>query len=189
MLTGGRMGTDQDELLEILEAHHLRSEKLGEVCEIMANTRTGRAPAFVDRIIAENPHREVVGKACFALAQSELREVGSARRYQGMTDAEAIAKWKERVGPERAAIILAIDASAQEKHAERLLQRVSAEFADVKSYRETLGEQAENTLYELHNLAVGMVAPDIEGEDLAGTTFKLSDYRGKVVMLDYWGNW
>ncbi len=36
---------------------------------------------------------------------------------------------------------------------------------------------------------VGKVAPDIEGEDLDGKKFKLSDYRGKVVVLDFWGNW
>ena len=33
------------------------------------------------------------------------------------------------------------------------------------------------------------VAPDIEGEDMEGKKFKLSDYRGKVVMLDFWGHW
>jgi cytochrome oxidase Cu insertion factor (SCO1/SenC/PrrC family) len=37
--------------------------------------------------------------------------------------------------------------------------------------------------------AVGQVAPDIEGDDLDGVPFKLSDYRGKVVVLDFWGNW
>ena len=26
-------------------------------------------------------------------------------------------------------------------------------------------------------------------EDLAGVEFKLSDYRGKVVFLDFWGHW
>jgi thiol-disulfide isomerase/thioredoxin len=31
--------------------------------------------------------------------------------------------------------------------------------------------------------------PDIEGEDLDGKAFKLSDYRGKVVLLAFWGNW
>ena len=35
-------------------------------------------------------------------------------------------------------------------------------------------------------LAVGTAAPDIEGEDSDGKTFKLSDYRGKVVLLDFW---
>lgn len=38
-------------------------------------------------------------------------------------------------------------------------------------------------------LQVGNLAPEIENEDLDGETFKLSDYRGKVVMLDFWGNW
>jgi predicted Zn finger-like uncharacterized protein len=36
---------------------------------------------------------------------------------------------------------------------------------------------------------VGQQAPEIAGEDLDGRPFKLSDYRGKVVVLDFWGNW
>jgi len=36
---------------------------------------------------------------------------------------------------------------------------------------------------------IGQVAPEIVAEDLDGQTFKLSDYRGKVVLLDFWGNW
>ena len=44
-------------------------------------------------------------------------------------------------------------------------------------------------LFEENNLVVGKVAPDIVGKDLDGVEFKLSDYRGKVVFLDFWGNW
>jgi hypothetical protein len=39
------------------------------------------------------------------------------------------------------------------------------------------------------NLQVGKVAPDITGEDIDGTAFKLSDYRGRVILLDFWGHW
>jgi hypothetical protein len=35
----------------------------------------------------------------------------------------------------------------------------------------------------------GNIAPDIEGTDLDGVAFKLSDYKGKVVFLDFWGDW
>jgi hypothetical protein len=38
-------------------------------------------------------------------------------------------------------------------------------------------------------LAVGVVAPELEGQDENGKTLKLSDYRGKVVMLDFWAGW
>ncbi len=36
---------------------------------------------------------------------------------------------------------------------------------------------------------IGKPAPEIVGRDLSGKSFKLSDYRGKVVVLDFWGNW
>jgi predicted Zn finger-like uncharacterized protein len=38
-------------------------------------------------------------------------------------------------------------------------------------------------------LDVGQMAMEIEGEDIDGQPFKLSDYRGKVVVLDFWGHW
>lgn len=36
---------------------------------------------------------------------------------------------------------------------------------------------------------IGAVAPEIEGEDIDGVKFKLSDYRGKVLVVDFWGDW
>ncbi len=52
-----------------------------------------------------------------------------------------------------------------------------------------VGETAKAALFEMENLQVGCTAPDIDGSDLDGVDFKLSDYRGKVVMLDFWGDW
>jgi hypothetical protein len=34
--------------------------------------------------------------------------------------------------------------------------------------------------------AVGSVAPNIEGTDVDGKSMNLSDFRGKVVLLDFW---
>ena len=78
-------------------------------------------------------------------------------------------------------------------HAERiteLLNRVSEDFADVEIGRgQTLGELAAGELFVINHLSIGKEAPNIEGEDLNGEEFKLSDYRGKVVMIDFWGDW
>jgi hypothetical protein len=73
--------------------------------------------------------------------------------------------------------------------AEKAFEDVAAKYADVASFRGTLGEAAKANLHEIRDLAVGKVAPEIEGVDVDGKTMKLSQYRGKVVVLDFWGDW
>ena len=73
--------------------------------------------------------------------------------------------------------------------AEKLFEEVAANYGDVKGYSSTLADSAKGELFEIRNLAIGMTAPDIEGEDVEGKKFKLSDYRGKVVVIDFWGDW
>ena len=41
----------------------------------------------------------------------------------------------------------------------------------------------------VRSLMVGKTAPEIDGKDLDGKPFRLSDYRGKVVVLAFWGEW
>ena len=52
-----------------------------------------------------------------------------------------------------------------------------------------LALKVEGPKFQEQRLQIGMVAPDIIAEDLDGTEFKLSDYRGKVVVIDFWGDW
>ena len=67
---------------------------------------------------------------------------------------------------------------------------VKEEYGDVLVYgRFKIADRVDSILYELDNLSVGQVAPEIEGEDVDGVSFKLSDYRGKVIFLDFWGDW
>jgi primosomal replication protein N len=73
--------------------------------------------------------------------------------------------------------------------AEKLYERVAKHFADVKAGRTTLAKMVERELFEIKHLAIGKVAPEIEGEDIDAVKFKLSEYRGKVVVLDFWGDW
>jgi thiol-disulfide isomerase/thioredoxin len=58
---------------------------------------------------------------------------------------------------------------------------------DFKS--KTYAELAARLLFELENLQPGCTAPDIAGEDASGRQFKLSDYRGRVVLLTFSANW
>jgi len=53
----------------------------------------------------------------------------------------------------------------------------------------SFAQRADDTVFQREHLQVGKQVPDIEGRDLDGVEFKLSDYKGKVVLLDFWGNW
>jgi cytochrome oxidase Cu insertion factor (SCO1/SenC/PrrC family) len=50
-------------------------------------------------------------------------------------------------------------------------------------------EKDKNKKHSKADLEPGKLAPEIEGEDIDGQKFKLSEYRGKVVLLDFWGHW
>src|SRR5262249_33819875 len=75
--------------------------------------------------------------------------------------------------------------------AERLFERTIAEFGDLKSpwSGRSCAEIARSGLRELRNLSLGRVAPEIVGKDVDEVAFKLSDYRGKVGVLTFSGNW
>ena len=77
----------------------------------------------------------------------------------------------------------------KDKEAAKEFERVVKDYADVKGPQGKLADSAKSELFELQHLAVGMVAPNIAGEDADGKKFALSDYRGKVVVLDFWAEW
>ena len=62
-------------------------------------------------------------------------------------------------------------------------------LGDLEVRGRNLKAMAEGQIFAAENLTIGKVAPEIEGEDTAGVKFKLSDYRGKVVVIDFWGHW
>jgi RNA polymerase sigma factor (sigma-70 family) len=62
-------------------------------------------------------------------------------------------------------------------------------LADLVARKRTLADMANGRLDEMYNLVEGKPAPEIDGVDSEGKPLKLSDYRGKVVVLVFWGSW
>jgi peroxiredoxin len=83
------------------------------------------------------------------------------------------------------------DPDALEQASDAMFERVATEFGDVTRSDDTrpLGAIARGELFSRRNLKIGSTVPDIEGTDHEGKPFKLSDYRGKVVVLSFSGNW
>src|SRR5262245_32669351 len=72
--------------------------------------------------------------------------------------------------------------AAQEERALLRLDAVERTHPDMTEYSRRAGDM-------VRALTVGKTAPDISGNDLDGEPFKLSDYRGKVVVLVFSANW
>ena len=72
---------------------------------------------------------------------------------------------------------------------EPLTKEARRKIEERLARRQTLGQVAEARLDDLHNLAVGKAAPEIKGTDIHGKPLALSDYRGKVVAIVFWGTW
>jgi peroxiredoxin len=79
------------------------------------------------------------------------------------------------------------DPDALMKEAEAVLERTIEDFGDVLGEPgRTVGQSARSELFEIRSLCAGNPAPVIEGRDTDGNPMKLSDYRGKVVLLNFW---
>ena len=76
------------------------------------------------------------------------------------------------------------DAASNEMDAESS----DTETADAKPPKEEFKfEFVSSTGKE--GLEPGDTVPEITGKDLDNIKFNLSDYEGKVIMLDFWGDW
>ncbi len=51
------------------------------------------------------------------------------------------------------------------------------------------GKSYAETLEKMHAVGVGNIAPDFELPDTSNNTVKLSSFRGKYLLLDFWASW
>lgn len=146
--------------LEVIAESHVKTPGLASFCLSLRYNREKVAEDVLARIIAENGEAQTVAAAKFTVAARTLR----------MSAYEDVSK-------ERMAL------------AQTYLEEVARDHSEAEVGRFKLGEMASASLFELKNLRIGAVAPNIKGKDADGVDFMLTDYRGKVVVLDFWGHW
>ena len=179
-------GPNATQAIKVIAERHYRSDKIADIFQSLTRSPSQATEDFFDKVLAENPDHNVQGQACYALA-GYLKQL---TEYAGMLDGERADAIRQSLGDE-ATDYLAKRAQSEmiSTEIEQLLERTVDEFGDVAVRNKTLKEMAERELFEIRHLAIGMMAPEVEGEDVEGESFKLADYRGKVVMLDFWGDW
>lgn len=152
--------------LVILRNKYLESPKLGPVAFSLGFGTDKGSEELLRDLIAKNPSREIQGQSAMALGMYLRRKRDSLLHGGDKQAAEKL-----------------------ERQMEAVYDRVVKEWADVQLNRGAIGKLAEAELFEIRFLCPGKPAPDIQGLDAVGKSFKLSDYRGKVVLIDFWASW
>ncbi len=146
------------------------------------NKMESTAVAIVDHIINTYPKSKLLDEIAAAkYVLPKDRRLNYFRSIRKVSPHDSV----------RAAMLLGESYSQKGDAKRSTLEELKKKFAKVSWNASTYGAIASALLNpnDRAKLKIGKTAPDIEGSDVDGTTFKLSDYRGKVVLLDFWGNW
>ncbi len=181
---------------QLMLDNHIDSESMADFAlALMYETPSQDIEDVFQKLIDESPHERVRGIASYVRAFHLNRGLQSLVRLEGMDDEDGNRVQQYLNGAGAMLTALHTDGkTADGETIESMFEKVIENYGDVVLYDRgdsvtKVGPKAEGALFEIRHLSIGKVAPDIVGEDIDGEEFKLSDYRGKVVMLDFWGDW
>jgi len=85
------------------------------------------------------------------------------------------------------ALMIEDDAEKEDEY-RKLLTEIAENYPKITIFRMDIARHSQDRLSQMKR-RVGMEAPEIVGKDVDGKEYKLSDYRGKIVVLSFWGDW
>jgi peroxiredoxin len=169
-----------------------------------------QADSFLKRAM-ESPYRHVRGTARYALASIRHGETWVPATFDARLSLLARDPAKNAAEIERFVKLRQrwnnVDPAASRQEALRLLDETIEQYGDVleaprttygavllkiergdkdsatQQPRRRLSQRAESLRFEVQNLSIGQAAPEIAGPDAFGNDLKLSDHRGKAVVI------
>jgi peroxiredoxin len=123
--------------------------------------------AAAEDLMKANPHRDVHAAATWNVADRLMRMLRGRDFYQRPRE------------PSPQTIELC----------RKYLTKMEREYPEYEHFiYGTYGKAADRLLYDLETMLVGKTPPNLVAEDVTGKTVKLSDYRGKLVIVDFWSS-
>jgi hypothetical protein len=179
--------TARAKAFKLIQRDHIRSDKLGPLCQRVSYGFCKEYEMFLRAVLAKNRHKNVLATAHLALGHFLNNRL---QRLDLCKEQPQLAKeFAALYGKKYLAELQRQDRAAALREVEKVLEQAVKKYGDVKlPGGGIVGELAKAELFGIRKLGVGKQAPDIEGADQDGKRFKLRDYRGKVVLLDFWSH-
>jgi thiol-disulfide isomerase/thioredoxin len=163
--------------IDLLIQCHARGNRLSGLAANLASPShfgTASAPTvrFLREVLEKNPDADIRAEAAFSLVRFLKDKADLARRLEG-EGGEALARRLETV---RGRAYLDALRSSDPGRLDREVEDVSRQAVkDLSPYVKD------------HPFLPGCMAKEIAGEDVAGKPMSLGEFRGKVVVLSFWG--
>ena len=188
LLTSYTSTSAGDKAARLLIAHHITHPKTQQLAAMFADAPMRWTEPMLKQMAAANIDRPRKGVVVFLLATccKSRSEFPALLKSVSPTMSEAM---KLRFGAKHFESLGRGDAAVWEQRAGQLYRRTIENYGELKYGSKTLSDHAKAALFEMKHLSIGKVAPQIDGKDIDGKSMKLSDFRGQVVLLDFWGHW
>lgn len=175
----------------LVKGKSLDDRRVGEACRHALRYPAPWTEQFLRTLLQQSKNRDVRGMACLGLARliADRRSIAVDPWFakEGMSPFHSFLR--QRTDAFCIAYLTTTDTKEADEEANRLYKRAIDEFGSVTYVQSTTGRQwtiadiARSEWNEFGKPAVGRIAPEIKGEDAEGKQLKLSDSRGKIVVL------
>jgi len=172
----------REEAIELLKKDYVKTLQIGLILRTLASLGAGTSSdeaslEIVKAVAKDNPDKLIRATALDELAGSlEFRSLVAANLLR---NEKLRAEYEKRLGEEFVRKLVDSGDDSR-KEAAGLRKTIKADYSDVLALEDEIKGS---------DLKVGAKAPDTQGEDIYGKQVKLSDLKGKVVVLDFWATW
>lgn len=159
------LGAQAAGAIKVLKERTPDSPEWAKLCLAMVGTTWSDTDSILAEFAKNSPHAAVRAAALWSQSQRALASIVD-------------------IDPLEVSQVAAAQQSAMKS-----LATLVAIKEPAKVGNEDLRELAKGKLASLQQNALGVRAPEINGKDLQGETLTLTSFRGKVVVLVFWGAW
>jgi thiol-disulfide isomerase/thioredoxin len=155
--------------VELLQKNYVKGTGLKRVLKLLAYSGDDAAEHFVRDVLEKNPDRVTRARAAQALLDVAEESVEVAKQLK--EDKQFRQQVELRRGKE---------------YAQKLLDKGEKAHADQRELEKLIADKYRDLIPDL---SVGQKVPEVVSQDVNGKPVKLSDLKGKVVVLDFWATW
>lgn len=179
-------GKYADKLKPIIEANPKDPAVLDAVVWIGRNTMGSALEEKHFKLLKdEYLNHEKMGEIVMSLAASRTVEATSFVKFVSekstIKEVRGSALYARAYGLKR-------DKTKAAEH-KALVEKIIADHSDLEIRGRNVAKALTAERDAAVKFAIGNPAPEIIGKDVDGKEMKLSDYKGKIVVLDFWGDW